>query len=220
MPCAPSRTHYSLGNANTWAISLAIVSTVSALGMAIWRRPSLSHTARLADRRLSLHDRLSTAWELRDQSASLVKLQRRDALKQLQKHTPAKTLSLRPQRFIALFFVLVAIVFILLLVLPNPMTAILKQQAAFQAHIAKQIASIEKVRQSLPQQSAISPTEQQKIDQILSNLENKLQQAKTATQAQQALAQAQTSAQSTTQSSSEQPGTGQCRRQFGFTEQQ
>jgi hypothetical protein len=178
-------------NANIWASSLAIVSTISALGLALWRRPSLSHTARVADRSLSLHDRLSTAWELRDQSAPLAKLQRRDALKQLQKHTPTKTLSLRPQRSTALFFLLVAILFVLLLVLPNPMTTILKQRAAFQAHLAKQIASIEQVRQDLTQQSGLSPTEQQKIAQILRDLENKLQQAKTDTQTQQALAQAQ-----------------------------
>lgn len=178
-------------NANAWAIGLVIVSTLSALAMALWRRPSLSHTARVTDRNLSLHDRLSTAWELRDQSAPLAKLQRHDALKQLQKHTPAKTLSLQPQRSTTLFFLLVAACFVLLLVLPNPMTTVLKQQAAFQAHIAKQIASIEQVRQNLSQQSSLSPTQQQKISQILQNLENKLQQAKTSTQAQQALAQAQ-----------------------------
>ncbi|MBV9614697.1 MAG: hypothetical protein JO031_04470, partial [Ktedonobacteraceae bacterium] len=79
----------------------------------------------------------------------------------------------------------------LLLVLPNPMTSVLKQQAAFQTRIAKQIASIEQVRQNLTHQSDIPPAEQQKIDQILRDLENKLQQAKNDTQAQQALAQAQ-----------------------------
>lgn len=77
-------------NASIWAIGIAVVSTLIALGIALWRRPSLSHTARMADSRLSLHDRLSTAWELRTQSIPLAKLQRRDALKQLQKHTPAK----------------------------------------------------------------------------------------------------------------------------------
>ena len=179
-------------NAIIWAIGSAVAGTISALATALWKRPSLSYTARMADSRLSLHDRLGTAWELREQSIPLAKLQRRDALKQLQKHTPAKTLSLRPGRSTGLFFIIVAIFFVVLLVLPNPMTAILKQQAAFQARIAKQIASIEQVRQNLTQQPGISPTEKQKIDQILSDLENKLQQAKTDTQAQQALAQAQT----------------------------
>ncbi|MBV9711689.1 MAG: hypothetical protein JO011_12365, partial [Ktedonobacteraceae bacterium] len=178
-------------NALTWSIGLAVTSTLIALAMALWRQPSLSHTARIADRRLSLHDRLSTAWELRNQSAPLAKLQRRDALKQLQKHVPAKTLSLRPGRSTGLFLIVVSIFFALLLVLPNPMTSVLKQQAAFQTRIAKQIASIEQVRQNLTHQSDIPPAEQQKIDQILRDLENKLQQAKNDTQAQQALAQAQ-----------------------------
>ncbi|HEY5004576.1 MAG TPA: hypothetical protein VII61_15545, partial [Ktedonobacteraceae bacterium] len=42
------------GNASVWAISLAIISTISALGIALWRHPSLSHAARVADRSLSL----------------------------------------------------------------------------------------------------------------------------------------------------------------------
>src|SRR5438876_10312000 len=179
------------GNTTTWAISFAVAGTLVALAFALWKRPSLSRTARMADSRLMLHDRLGTAWELREQSAPLAKLQRRDALKQLQKHTPAKTLSLRPGRSTALFFIVTAIFFAVLLVLPNPMTTFLKQQAAFQARIAKQIASIEQVRQDLARQSGVSPVEQQKIDQILQDLENKLQQAKTDTQAQQDISQAQ-----------------------------
>jgi hypothetical protein len=179
------------GSATTWAISIATTCLLVALAIAFWKRPSLARTARLADSRLLLHDRLSTAWELRAQSAPLVKLQRRDALQQLQKHRPTKTLSLRPGRSTALFCAVVAIFCAVLLVLPNPMTAILKQQDAFQARIAKQIASIEQVRQNLNKQTDVSPTERQKIDQILQNLENKLQQAKTDTQAQQAIAQSQ-----------------------------
>src|SRR6266496_188180 len=178
-------------SAPAWATGIAIVCTLFAIGAAIWKRFSLSRTARVVDSRLSLHDRLSTAWELREQTTILARLQRRDALEQLQQHKPANTLSLRPQRFTVFFFALVVLAFVLLLVLPNPMTAILKQQTALQARIAKQIGAIDKVRQDLNQQAGISPEEQQKIDQILSDLENKLQQAKTDTQAQQAISQAQ-----------------------------
>src|SRR6266487_2330038 len=178
-------------SAPAWATGIAIVCTLFAIGAAIWKHFSLSRTARVVDSRLSLHDRLSTAWELREHTTTLARLQRRDALEQLQQHKPANTLSLRPQRFTVFFFALVVLAFVLLLVLPNPMTAILKQQTALQARIAKQIAAIDKVRQDLNQQAGISPEEQQKIDQILSDLENKLQQAKTDTQAQQAISQAQ-----------------------------
>lgn len=178
-------------NVVAWAVGVAIVCTLGALVLALWQRPSLARTARLADSRLLLHDRLSTAWELRAQSSSLAKLQRRDALKQLQKHQPRKILSLRPSRSMLLFFIVVAIGCALLFVLPNPMTTILKQQAAFQARIQKQIASIEQIRHNLAQQSGVSSTEKQKIDQILQDLENKLQQSKNDTQAQQAISQSQ-----------------------------
>ena len=177
-------------NANAWAIGLAIVGTMSALGMAIWRRPSLSHTARVTDRRLSLHDRLSTAWELRDQSAPLAKLQRHDALKHLQKHTPAKTLSLRPTLHRTVLHHHCH------LLCNSPRAAQpddLRPQTA--SRISGTLSETDRLYrtgtpESLP--PGISPTEQQKINQILSDLENKLQQAKTNTQAQQDLAQAQT----------------------------
>jgi hypothetical protein len=178
-------------SALAWATGCALVCTLLTIGVAIWRRPSLARTARLVDARLSLHDRLSTAWELREQTTTLVRLQRRDALKQLQKHKPASTISLRPHRLGTLLFAVVVLACVLLIVLPNPMTALIKQQQAFQARIAKQVASIDKVRQTLDQQAGLSPQERQKIDQILSDLENKLQQSKNATQAQQAIAQAQ-----------------------------
>jgi hypothetical protein len=178
-------------NALTWAIGSALACTLLAMGIALWRRPSLAHTTRLVDARLSLHDRLSTAWELREQPGTLVRLQRRDALRQLQKHKPTATISLRPQRLSVPLFAIVVLAFVLLIALPNPMTAIIKQQQAFQARITKQVAAIDKVRQELAQQTNLSPQERQKIDQILSDLENKLQQTKNDTQAQQAIALAQ-----------------------------
>ncbi|HEV2659743.1 MAG TPA: hypothetical protein VGU68_04040, partial [Ktedonobacteraceae bacterium] len=178
-------------NALSWAIGCALACTLLAIGIALWRRPSLAHTTRLVDARLSLHDRLSTAWELREQPGTLARLQRRDALRQLQKHKPTATISLRPRRTSVLLFAIIVLAFVLLIALPNPMTAIIKQQQAFQARIAKQVAEIDKVRQEIAQQTNLSPQERQKIDQILSDLENKLQQTKNDTQAQQAIAQAQ-----------------------------
>src|SRR2546426_1401346 len=67
-------------SAPTWAITVGIACLICALGAALWYRPSFARTARLVDARLTLHDRLSTAWELRDKSAPLISLQRRDAL--------------------------------------------------------------------------------------------------------------------------------------------
>ena len=178
-------------NARYWAMGLGIVCILSAFVLALRLRPSLTQTARVVDRRLKLYDRLGTAWELRDETSSLARLQRRDALEQLQQHKPAKTLALRPGRLPLAPFALFALAFLLLIALPNPMDTVLKQQAAFQAQIATQIKHIDQLRQQVAQQSTLSPQQKAQAAQILQQLEQQLQQAKTATQAQQALAQAQ-----------------------------
>ncbi|HEX3639691.1 MAG TPA: hypothetical protein VHV10_00215, partial [Ktedonobacteraceae bacterium] len=135
-----------------WAIGLGIASPLLTLGAAIWYRPSFARAASLIDKRLALHDRMSTAWELREppkgaqQSSALAELQRHDALEQLAKSKPATAFPLRLQRSTVLALVCTTLVLALLILLPNPMTAILKQQADLQARLARQIASIEKKR--------------------------------------------------------------------------
>src|SRR5436853_2306201 len=116
-------------NASFWAIGLSTACTLLTLGAALWYRPSLAGTARTIDARLRLHDRLGTAWELRNEGSVLTTLQRRDALKQLKKYTPVSTISLRLSRSLVLFLGFVVVALTLLIVLPNPMDAILKQQA-------------------------------------------------------------------------------------------
>jgi hypothetical protein len=175
-----------------WAIGVGSTCLLWVLAMALWFRPSLTGTARLVDGRLALHDRVSTAWEFQHETSTLATLQRRDALTQLRKHTPSRSVSLRPHRSYLIILGVVVIAFILLLLLPNPMTAVLQQQAAFQARINKQIASIEHLRNTIDHQTTTSPEERKQIDQILKNLETQLSNAKNESQAQQALAQAQT----------------------------
>jgi hypothetical protein len=177
--------------ATAWAIGIGAACLLCALVAALRFRPSLARAARIVDRRLGLHDRLGTAWELRDETSSLAQLQRRDALQQLEQHTPAKTFSLHPGRFALLLFAIAALAFLLLVVLPNPMNAVLKQQAMFQARITTQIKHIEQLRKELAQQSTLSAQQKAQADQILHDLEKQLQQAKNPTEAQQALAQAQ-----------------------------
>ena len=174
-----------------WAAGIALLSVLFALGLALWYRPALAITARRVDKQLKLHDRLSTAWELRDEVSPLATLQRRDALKQLGTHTPKSSLSLHPTRPLLIVFGVALLALVALLILPNPMDAVLKQQAAFQKTVAKQITHIEQTRQQLLHQPGVTPEQKKQIDKILSELENKLQQAKNNNQAQQALADAQ-----------------------------
>jgi hypothetical protein len=179
------------GAVSYWASGVAIAALLGALGAALWYRPSFARSARLVDTRLSLHDRLSTAWELRNNSAPLSVLQRGDALKQLSKHRPSAAVSLRPRRMRLISIGIVAVALALLFLLPNPMNTVLQQQAAFQASLARQIAAIKQERTAIDGQSSISAQERAQIDKILSQALARLQQAKNGTQAQQALAQAQ-----------------------------
>lgn len=181
-----------------WALGFGIACPVLALGAAIWYRPSLAHIASIIDKRLALHDRMSTAWELGElpneapQSSALIELQRRDALQQLAKYKPATAFPLHFQRATVITLICTIIAVMLLIFLPNPMSAILKQQAELQARLARQIASIEKTRHQIGAQSAIPAKEKQQIDQILRDLEAQLPNAKSETEAQQDLADAQT----------------------------
>src|SRR5215467_11152275 len=178
-------------SASFWAIAIGSACLLCALGLACWYRPSLARVARIIDARLKLHDRLSTAWELRDESAPLITLQRRDALKQLGKHTPATAISLRPRRSHLILFAVVILALALLVFLPNPMTAVLQQQAAFQARIAKQINDINSIRKVIDSQTTTSAQERAQIDQILRDATAQLQMAHNEAQAQQIIAQAQ-----------------------------
>ncbi len=174
-----------------WAGGVALACVLVALAAAFLYRPSLQRTARLVDRRVSLRDRLATAWEMREQTSALSTLQRRDALQQLSRHTPATAISLRPRRSRLVLFAVVVIALALLVLLPNPMTAVIQQQQAFQSRIAKQIAAIEHIRQTTDQQPQLTAQQRAAIDKILRQLEAELKNAKNETQAQQAIANAQ-----------------------------
>ena len=174
-----------------WASGIAVACAILAFFTALWYRPSLDSTTRIVDAQLKLHNRMSTAWELRTATSTLVRLQRSDALKQLQQHTPSTTIPLRFHRTFVLICLLAIGSLTLLAVLPNPMTAVLQQQATFQAKIAGQITAIDKLRKDLAQQSDLSLAQKKQIDQTLKALETQLQQAHNSAEAQLALAQAQ-----------------------------
>jgi len=129
-----------------WAVAMVAVCLLCALAFALYHRPSPARSARLLDMRLGLRDRLSTAWELRDNSASLPALQRRDALRKLNEFTPAGAIQLWPGRARMLTLALLIVAFALLLLLPNPQGAGLQQQEAFQDGVSRQVASIGQLR--------------------------------------------------------------------------
>ena len=178
-------------SASYWAFGIAIVILLCAMGAALWYHPSFARSAHYIDTKLLLHDRLSTAWELLDNSAPISVLQRRDALRQLSKHSPSATISLWPGRIRLFTFGIAAIALVLLLLIPNPMNAVLQQQAVFQARLNRQIAAINQARTVIDNQTAISAQERALIDKILREALARLQQSSSEEQAQQNLAQAQ-----------------------------
>ena len=166
-----------LSTASYWAIGITIGILLCAIGAALWYRPSFARSAHYTDTHLALHDRISTAWELRDDSAPISVLQRRDALRQLRKHAPTVTISLWPGRVRLLTFAIATIALAVLILIPNPMNTLLQQQAALQARLNRQIAAINQTRSV--------------IDNILRDALARLQQSSSQEQAQQSLAQAQ-----------------------------
>ena len=174
-----------------WAVAVIAASLLCAAGLAIYYRPALAASARRVDVLLGLRDRLGTAWEYRDDSSSLPALQRRDALEKLGAFKPVQAVSLRPGRVRLLTIGVVALAFVLLLVLPNPVNAAYQQQQAFQNSISRQIAQLNHIRQLIDSQASTPQQVRDQIDKILQQAMSQLQQAKDANQAQQILAQAQ-----------------------------
>ncbi len=174
-----------------WSVGITLGILLCAVGFALWYRPSFARCAHYIDTQLALHDRISTAWEFHDDSAPISVLQRRDALQQLGKHTPATTISLWPGRVRLLIFGIAAIVMTVLILIPNPMNTLLQQQAALQARLNRQIAAINQTRLVIDNQATISPQERALIDKILRDALARLQQSSSQEQAQQGFAQAQ-----------------------------
>lgn len=174
-----------------WVIVAIAVTLLCAVGFAIYYRPALAESARRVDALLGLRDRLGTAWEYRGDNSSLPALQRRDALEKLAAFAPARALSLRPGRARLLTMGLVALAFVLLLALPNPVNTAYQQQQAFQNSLSRQIAQLNHIRQLIDSQASTSQQARDQLDKILQQAMSQLQQAKDATQAQQILAQAQ-----------------------------
>lgn len=174
-----------------WVILVIAFTLLCVVGFAIYYRPTLADSARRVDALLGLRDRLGTAWEYREDSSSLPALQRRDALEKLAAFTPARALSLRPGRGRLLTMGLVALAFVLLLVLPNPVNTAFQQQQAFQNSLSRQIAQLNHIRQLIDSQTSSSQQVRDQLDKILQQAMSQLSQAKDATQAQQILAQSQ-----------------------------
>ena len=102
-------------------------------------RPSWEAAARQADHLQGLSDRLGTAWELRNSGSHFATLQRQDSLASAGALEPGDAINMWPGRSHFLLILVGLVLIGLLLVLPNPMDGIIRQQE----HLQEQLAQVE-----------------------------------------------------------------------------
>jgi hypothetical protein len=178
-----------------WAVAVLILSRVvpleatekiAAAGLPVpfvaaglaWviNRPKPSVLARIADIRLDLKERLSTAWERRSLSAPLDDWQRRDALEHASGRSMASAFPLRLHRGEASLAAALALFAIGLLVVPNPMDQVLAKRRADQVSQARAAATLQRAKEQAAAQPKSSAVDAQ-IEKILKDAQARIQKA-------------------------------------------
>src|ERR1700730_7327530 len=163
------------GRALVAAIGVPVMLAIAALAWLI-RRPSAAVLMRLADFRLGLKERLSTAWERRTESGPLDDVQRGDALRQAAGARLGTAFRLRVTRGEASLIAILAISSLALALLPNPMDQVLAQRQAdrlSQARAAKALQTAQKKIADSPKPTPVDP----QVQKILQDAQAKIQQA-------------------------------------------
>ncbi|HEY8741829.1 MAG TPA: hypothetical protein VIU62_01930 [Chloroflexota bacterium] len=167
-------------NLPIWLPLAAIACGVLAgAGVAATRPRSMGRTALLADRRLDLRERLTTAWELqrRGLDSPLVVAQLADATAHLRLVKPFGTFPIRlPRQEAAIGTVLVLVALALWLV-PNPHRLDVQRQQAERQLISQQAQAVGQLAQQIqaaagPQPSAEQATTIQALKQLQSQLDS------------------------------------------------
>ena len=163
------------GRALAAAVGIPIVFVI-ALGAWLVRRPSAAVLMRLADFRLGLKERLSTAWERRSESGPMDAVQLRDALRQASGIRLAMAFPVRVNRGEASVVAVLAIFSLALALLPNPMDQVLAQRQAdrlSQARAAKAVQAAQKKIADSPKPTPVDP----QVQKILQDAAAKIREA-------------------------------------------
>ncbi len=149
-----------------------------AIALIAWllRRPSTSILMRLADFRLGLKERLSTAWERRNESGPMDAVQRRDALGQAAGARLANAFPVRVNRGEASLVAVLAIFSLALALLPNPMDQVLAQRQADRLSQARAAKAIETSKKNVAESTKPTPVDPQ-VQKILQDAAEKIRQA-------------------------------------------
>src|SRR5207245_803173 len=167
--------------------TVAVVGIPVALAIAalawLLRRPSAAILMRLADIRLGLKERLSTAWERRTESGALDDAQRRDALQHAARTRLAAAFPVRVNRGEASLVAVLAIFALALALLPNPMDQVLAQRQADRTSQARAAKAVQDAQKKITDSAKPTPVDPQ-VQKILHDAQAKIRQADSPRQAQ------------------------------------
>jgi hypothetical protein len=160
--------------------TVAVVGIPVALAVAaiawLLRRPSAAILMRLADIRLGLKERLSTAWERRTASGALDDVQRNDALQYAARTRLAAAFPVRVNRGEASLVAVLAIFALALALLPNPMDQVLAQRQADRTSQARAAKAIQDAQKKITDSAKPTPVDPQ-VQKILQDAQAKIGQA-------------------------------------------
>jgi hypothetical protein len=157
------------------AFQLAAAVLASGLLVALWPVSRLRRAAEL-DRRLSLADRLATAWHQRNEQSAMARLQRQDALRLLRDAVRPK---LRVARVEVGLLMAVATLMLALIVVPSPMENVLRQIEAEQLATQRAAERIDALAQDAVLLEALTPEQARRLDELLKRAQQDLQHAHT-----------------------------------------
>ena len=157
------------------AVGIPVALAVAAIAWLL-RRPSASILMRLADIRLGLKERLSTAWERRTQSGALDDVQRRDALEHAAQARLAAAFPVRVNRGEASLVAILAIFALALALLPNPMDQVLAQRQADRTSQARAAKAVQDAQKKIADSAKPTPVDPQ-LQKILQDAQAKIRQA-------------------------------------------
>ncbi|OLE37252.1 MAG: hypothetical protein AUG48_04960 [Actinobacteria bacterium 13_1_20CM_3_68_9] len=157
------------------AIGIPVALGVAAL---LWllRRPSANVLVRLADIRLGLKERLSTAWERRTESGPMDGVQRQDALRHAGGARLATAFPVRVNRGEASLVAILAIFSLALALLPNPMDQVLAQRQADHTSQARAAKAIQAAQKKVADSGKPTPVDPQ-VQKILQDAQAKIRAA-------------------------------------------
>ncbi|HEY8677219.1 MAG TPA: hypothetical protein VIN39_01125 [Candidatus Dormibacteraeota bacterium] len=139
-------------------------------------RPQAGVLVRLADLRLGMKERLSTAWERRGQAGPLDDRLRHDALRHAGTARLAGAFPVRVHRGEASIIAALSIFALALAVVPNPMDQVFAQRQADKVSQARAAAALEKTKKKIAEQATPAPLDPQ-IQKILQDAQARIRQA-------------------------------------------